>query len=127
MDCNITPESKLQAAAFRPRLWVTFIDIYSLPMSFYYFFSLQDFVSTTYNVFSIAFLTSGGFLTAHFQQPEWSGIAQPHGSWASSIDSQTLPSTPWLLGAGAYRRTWEGCRMNMGLVTSGIFITALYG
>lgn len=76
MNCNITPESKLQTAAFRPRLQVTFIDLYSLPTSFYYFFSLQDFVSTTYSVFSVAFLTS---LEASLQSffSSLSEVAQP--------------------------------------------------
>lgn len=125
MNCNITPESKLQTAAFRPRLWVTFIVIYSLPMSFYYFFSLQDFVSTTYAVFSFAFLTS---LEASYS-PFSAAWVKWHSLTTLELNhrcQQPNHLPPWLLGAGAYSRTWEGCRRNMGLASSGMFIT-LYG
>lgn len=110
MNCNVTPERKLQTAAFRPGLWVTFIDIYSLLMPLYYFFfPLQDFVSTTYTVFRVAFLTS---LEASLQPffSSLSEVAQPNHIRAEPLVLTPKPChlPPWLLGVGDYSRTWEG-------------------
>lgn len=99
MNCNIMPERKLQTAALRPRLQVTLIDTYSLPVYFYWFFSLQDFVSTTYTVFSVAFLTS---LEAS-SEPFFSSlneVAQPDHIRAAPpvLTPKPCHLPPWLLG-----------------------------